>query len=376
MEKESKIGMGQLVAMLLTSRIAVTLTYSPTRHQASHGTDFFLSILVHMLLMAILILPVWWFSHRTQGAGTLDYAYILFRRGGAAVTVLYTIACLYVLILGLLRFNHFVSTTLSPDMPRIALCIVIAATAFIAAFFGLQAIARAALLIAALVVLCVVLIAIALIPEMDTACFPPVLYDGFSPVISGALEELPRTAELAILGMLWPYVKGKPVRGLWIWCILLTAISMVIQVTVVGVLGDFGEMVMYPYYTAITAAQANLLQRLDIVATAIWLAALFIKMALFAVLLLSCIQRLLPGGGSHYAATQSTGQFKRLAAVIGCVAVVVPGILLGNISLQEERSTIWLLSGVLLAVFAVALPLILTLADVIRCRRLKRHAGE
>ena len=175
MEKESKIGMGQLVALLLTSRLAVTLTYSPTRHQASHGTDFFLSILLHMLLMAVLILPVWWFSHRTQGAGTLDYAYILFRRGGAVVTVLYIIACLYVLILGLLRFNHFVSTTLSPDMPRITLCIVIAVTAFVAAFFGLQAIARAALLIAALVVLCVVLIAIAMIPELDASCFPPCL---------------------------------------------------------------------------------------------------------------------------------------------------------------------------------------------------------
>ena len=111
-------------------------------------------------------------------------------------------------------------------------------TAGIAAFYGIQAIARSAAIIAVFVVATILLAALALLPRMELINFPPLLYDGGSPVLAGALEELPRSMELAVLGLLIPYVKGSLIKGSLWWIGIFTAVALVIQATVVGVLGD------------------------------------------------------------------------------------------------------------------------------------------
>lgn len=360
MGKDTQISMSQLVAILLTSRLVVSMAFAPTRHQMSHGTDFLLSEVLHMFLLLALLLPVWWFGKRTNGAGTIDYAYILFGRGGAVAAVLYAVACLYIVALDVLRFRQFVSISLSPDMSGTALCAALVIGAMAAAFYGLQAIARTATLVAFVVVLCIVGVGLALLPDIEWIHFPPLLYDGVEPVIAGAIEELPRTLEIAILGMLLPYTKGSRTKGYIVWTVLLTAVLLVIQATTVGVLGDFSEEILFPYYTAVTAAQVGVLQRMDIVATGIWVAALFLKMAFFCTLYMSCTGRLF-------------GQKSRLlAAAIGGSIMLAAGLWLGNRSLRIEKAAIFWVSSVVLLVFAVALPLFLIFTDMALIRWKKK----
>ena len=46
MNNQQQISAGQLIALLLTSRLAVSLTFAPTIHQQSNGTDFLISLLL------------------------------------------------------------------------------------------------------------------------------------------------------------------------------------------------------------------------------------------------------------------------------------------------------------------------------------------
>ena len=110
-------------------------------------------------------------------------------------------------------------------------------------------------------------------------------------------------------------------------------------------LGDFSGMVLFPYYTAVTAAQVSILQRLDIVAAAVWLAALLIKTAFIGVLYLHCVGRML-------------GDKARLpAAVAGGAAVTVAGFVSGRVyPAAGSAGFIWIVSAVLLGIFAVLLP--------------------
>ena len=82
MTKVSQISPGQLTALLLTGRIAISMSFAPTMHQVSNGTDFFLSALLHGGFILLCILPVLWFGRRSGGAGTLDYAYVLWGKAG------------------------------------------------------------------------------------------------------------------------------------------------------------------------------------------------------------------------------------------------------------------------------------------------------
>ena len=175
MNNQQQISVGQLVAILLTSRLAVAMTFAPTVHQLSHGTDFLLSILLQALLLALLLLPTWWFARRSEGISTLDYAVAVMGKGGGVVAVFYGLACLYIQAADLIRFSRFASSTLSPGMSREVLCIVLMVTAGIAAFYGIQAIARSAAIIAVFVVATILLAAPALLPRMELINFPPLL---------------------------------------------------------------------------------------------------------------------------------------------------------------------------------------------------------
>lgn len=371
MLRTSQISGGQLAALLLVSRLSVAMTYSATRHQLSNGLDFVLSIVLQSVLLLLLFLPLWWFSRRTGGAGTLDYGYLLFGRGGAVLAVMYALICLYVQGVELIRFRYFVATALSPDMPVVILCIVLVLAAYSAALYGIESLGRAAAIAAVLIAAVIAFIAFALMPEMDAAYFPPFLYDGFSPVIAGTLEETPRTVEIAVLGLLLPYCQKKAGRGVVWWCVLLAVVMTVIQLTVVGVLGDFGGMVMFSYYTAITAAQTSIVQRLDILAVTIWIAALFLKLALFGLLFMDCLKRLFRRNRSL-----SETNKKRIYFVVGAALALLPVILFGGTAMQEERSLIWSISSVAIGAAAVLVPLILLLADYCRRRNeaRKEHA--
>lgn len=191
MNNQQQISAGQLVAILLTSRLAVAMTFAPTVHQLSHGTDFLLSILLQALLLALLLLPTWWFARRSEGISTLDYAVAVMGKGGGVVAVFYGLACLYIQAADLIRFSRFASSTLSPGMSREVLCIVLMVTAGIAAFYGIQAIARSAAIIAVFVVATILLAALALLPRMELINFPPLLYDGGSPVLAERSRSCP-----------------------------------------------------------------------------------------------------------------------------------------------------------------------------------------
>ncbi len=360
-----QISTGQFVAVLLTSRLAVSLTFTPTLHQLSHGTDFLLSLLLQGGLLLLLLLPTMWFARRTGGISTLDYGFAAMGRvGGTGLAVFYGLVCLYVQTADLLRFSRFAASTLSPDMSRAVLCIVLMATAGVAAFYGVQAIARSAVVIAFFVVACILLSALALLPRMELINFPPLLYDGVSPVIAGALEELPRSMELAAVGLLIPYVKGSVAKGCLWWCAGFTAVALVIQATVVGVLGDFGTMELYPYYAAVTTAQVSVLQRLDIVATAVWCGALFLKTAFFGMLFVECLQKVI---GLRW---------RPLVAAAGSAAVLTAGLLFGGrLPLQTEQVMLWYSSAVLLGLCAVGIPLLFLCLDARRRKHMPRPQG-
>lgn len=102
------------------------------------------------------------------------------------------------------------------------------------------------------------------------------------------------------------------------WTGALSALLIVMQATVTGVLGDFADEVRFPFYAAVTAADVGFLQRMDIVALAVWMVALFVKMAFYGTLYMSAAQRLF--GDKH----------KPLLGWAGGLAVLAVGLLLAG----------------------------------------------
>ncbi|MCI8554638.1 MAG: GerAB/ArcD/ProY family transporter [Clostridiales bacterium] len=361
MNKNTQISVSQFVCLLLASRLATAMTASPAGGPAGFGSSMLVSMALQIPFLLLLFLPLWWFSRRTGRSGTVDDAYVLLGKpGGAAVAVLYGLLCLMIVHADLLRFQAFVSVALSPDMSRTVLCAALVIGVFFAASCGLQAIARAAG-VAVVVLLAVFLFTFfSLLPDMKGIHFLSPLYDGAYPILEGALYELPRTMELAVVGMLLPYVRGNSSKGYAVWTVVLAAVLILMQATVTGELGDFAAQVRFPYYTAVTAADVGIIQRMDLMVIAVWLMVLFIKMAFYAMLYMSCAQRLF------------SKKRKLLYAFAGGGAVLLSGLLLAGTASRAAQETAFPFYFIITGLFVVALPLLLTLTDLLRERRALR----
>lgn len=361
MNKNTRISVSQLVCLLLVSRMTSAFTASPASGIAAGGSGLLLSALLQAPLLLLLFLPTWWFGRRTNRAGTLDYAYVLFgKKGGGVLAVLYGLLCLLVITGDLLRFQTFVSVALSPDMSRVALAALLTLCVFFAASCGFQAIARAAGVAAVVMTLLLVFVALTLLPEMEAIHFLSPFYEGTESVVRGALMELPRCLEVTVIGLLLPYVNGNAHKGYAVWTGALSALLIVMQATVTGVLGDFADEVRFPFYAAVTAADVGFLQRMDIVALAVWMVALFVKMAFYGTLYMSAAQRLF--GDRH----------KPLLGWAGGLAVLAVGLLLAGPVAKTQPEVAAPVFVLLAAVFAVAVPLILIAADVLQEKRRRR----
>ncbi len=292
MHNVSRISGGQLTALLLASRLSNCLLLTPDSLAGMTLTDRLLSTVLGGVLLFLLFLPTLLTLRRTRRRGLIDSAYRHARWLGRTVCVGYLLLCLFILCLDIVQFFDFAEKSMKAGFSVEALTVAIVAVAFIASFYGIQALGRTATLVAAFAAVCLLVFSAALLPEMRLLHFSPAVGGGFMTVLRRAVLELPRTAEVVAIGMLYPYVGGSRAGAAVGFSALTSLFTALVSVTAMGVLGDFAVQVSYPYYAAVSAVQLGVFQRMDILVTAVWLSTFFVRLTLFCMLFLDVSGRL------------------------------------------------------------------------------------
>ena len=175
MTKVSQISPGQLTALLLTGRIAISM--SLCSHDASSvQRDGLLSVGSAAWRIYSALYPAGAVVRETVGRGRYPRLCLcpVGKGGGTAVASGYALLCLLIQTMDLLRFNQFVSTTLAPGLSRVLLCAALSSRwRSRAAFYGIQAVRPRGLRSSfSPWSFAVVGIALALLPEMEWIHFP------------------------------------------------------------------------------------------------------------------------------------------------------------------------------------------------------------
>lgn len=291
MKPVSKISSGQLVMLLLAGRLSNCLLFSSDSFRQFTLMDCVLSMLLNGVLVLLLLLPTVLVLRKGTN-GTTDTAYALSKPFGAGLTAAYLLLCLFVLGIDIVQFSDFVSKTMKGNFSVFLLTVVFIAACLIAAFYGIQALARASLVVAVFSAVCLIVFTVVLLPEMESIHFPPATGGRWGRVLEKAIADLPRTVEVVAIGLVYPYVKGPALKSCFGFAGATAFFSALAAVTAIGVLGDFSSLTVYPYYAAVTAAQIGVFQRLDILVTAVWLGTFFVRFTLFCMLLQGCARRL------------------------------------------------------------------------------------
>lgn len=286
-----KISSFQLVLLLLGGRLSNCLLVSSDSFRNFTFAECVISEILNGFLLLLLLLPTVTLLKK-HGGSLPELAGRVSKPLGAGLVAAYMILCLFVLAIDIIQFSDFAAKTMRGDFSVLLLTLVFIGLCVLAAFYGVQTLARVATVVAVFSMLCLVVFSFSVIPQMRLVNFPPPVGEGVSRVLNKVVSDLPRTVEIAVIGLLYPHVNGSATKGCVAFTALTSFFSALAGITAVGVLGDYSGMTAYPYYTAIKAAQIGIFQRMDILVTAVWLGTFFIRFTLFSTLLLMCSCRL------------------------------------------------------------------------------------
>ncbi len=315
MKAVSKISRGQLIALLLASRLSNCLLFTSDSFEQFTLTDCLLSMLLDGIFLFLLFVPTLFVLRKGQ-LGTATAAYRISKGFGKTVDGAYMLLSLFILGLDIVQFSDFASKTMKAGFSVPVLTVAFIVACLLASFYGIQALSRSSTVVAVFSILCLAVFVIALIPQMQWVNFPPERSGESSRILTKAIADLPRTAEVTAIGLLYPYVKGSRTGACAGFAGATSFFSAAVSVTAVAVLGDFSSMTFYPYYAAVTAAQVGVFQRLDILVTAVWLGTFFVRFTLFCMLLLDCARRFFSKKAGVPTAVVSFGILTALAFLI------------------------------------------------------------
>ena len=343
MKSYPKISRGQLTALLFAGRLSGCLLLPDDRLSSFSVVDCLLSTALNGVLLFFAFFPTLWLL-KGRDEGIIQRAYAQSPFWGKATDTAYLLLCLFILLVDMVQFSDFALKTMREGFSVWILAAMFVVSCVLASRCGIQAIARAATPVAVFSALCLVVFAVALFPEMKWFHFAPQEIGGIVRACQKAVEDLPRTAEVMAIGLLYPYANHSHTHSC-AWFSGLTALfSALVTVTSIGVLGGFVGMMTYPFYAAVTAAKIGVLQRLDVLVTAVWLSTFFVRFTLFVWLFAERCCSLF-------------GEKKRFSAKV-LITVFMLGVafLLQNSSYNGGWQIVTTTYGGMLAFFCFALP--------------------
>jgi hypothetical protein len=361
MGASSKISTAQLTCLMTLSSVTLMFTCNSSLLGSDHLIDNLLSCALAFLCNFLLALPLLWMVRKQPGTN------VLLRSEQSGRWLLYGTAVFYILYFFLIdlqylsTFQFFLGNVFHPDIPTWILSLLLLIAAVYSAFKGLEAMGRTSVLLLLMVLLGLLVIGVLLFSDFRSQHFTPLLLDGSRQTLLGTAFYGSGSSSIVLFALLYSYTDGKKQLGFFAWNTITYATAAFLLVLIIGTLGDYANLQLFPLYSAATMANLGTFQRMDSLFISIWMVGLFLKLAIDFYGMMLCLQSI-----TH----------KRL----DIIALPSVGLLLCIATILVTGSRFWLnlvLDPLLIApltVFAVAiLPLTAGILSTIRQKRRALH---
>ncbi len=288
----TKISTPQLVCLMAVSSVTLMLTCNTAFLGGGSLTDNFVSCGIALGCNFLLALPVFFLMRRRPDSG------LLLQAESAGRWLLWITACFYILYFLLVdlqylaTFQFFLGNVFHPAAPTWIFSAMIMLAAVYSAMKGLEAMSRSSVVLLVLILLGVSVLGILLLPEVDSQNFMPLFYNGASQTLYGTAFYLSGSSCIATYAVLFSAAGGRRKLGFCVWNIITFASSAFVLFLIIGALGSFANLQLFPLYSAATLAALGTFQRMDSVFLCIWLVGLFLKLAIDLYVVSLCVNRL------------------------------------------------------------------------------------
>lgn len=273
-----RIDTRQLLALLVISRITISLLVNPGLTDPATGQDTWLILLVTSPLIAFGSLgPTLWLLHRSPGEAMPQILERLLGRWPARLLLLWqAIFVLLMLGIDLREVGDFLALSFLPPAAIMVPVLMVTALGTWAALAGVEVIGRFSQITFPLLLLVVMLMFLLVSPEIEWRAFLPLKLQvvGPLPAIRQTIISTVRWEEVLWLGLVASHLSGpqgltRTVAYASFWLGLLWS-SLSVMTT--GLLGPLQTDLFYPYLTMTRLVKVpGLVERLDALVLVVWL---------------------------------------------------------------------------------------------------------
>lgn len=294
MQDNTRISTVQLVCLMTVSSVTLMITCNASLLGGKNLTDNLLSCAIAFLCNFLLVIPTFLLL------GNRGDCALLLQSEAVGKWLLWITAGFYILyflfvdIQYLAAFQFFLGNAFRPAVPTWIFAAMILLAAVYSAIKGLEAMGRTALVILVLFLCGIAVIAALLLSDIETENFMPLFYNGGGQTVSGTAFYLSGSSSIAVYALLFSAAKGRRKLGFCIWNGITYGVAALILFLIIGTLGNYANLQLFPFYSAATLAELGTFQRMDSVFICIWLIGLFLKLAIDLYCIAHCVNQLSP----------------------------------------------------------------------------------
>ena len=278
MIRETKIGSGQLFALLYLCRMLTTVTFSPLLGDGLLNGDFTLNIVFALVFILVLCIPSALFYKRFPECTPVS---VTDKKMSDVISVFYVFLFLFSASVSVSRFFIFLTSVIYPEKEMGLFLVVAVLVCCYCAYLGVEALFRGNVILLCITAFGVAVILYTVAGKIDIYNFEPLLFHPLTGSIKSGFLAAARTVEIPAFLFLAEKTRGK-IKKAFIIAFSVFAVNLFILFFFLnGVSGEFAETQLFPFYSLAVIAKFPFFERLDAVITAVWIFSILIKCSVF-----------------------------------------------------------------------------------------------
>lgn len=280
MQATAKITPFQFYTILFLSRIFSLVTYvSSVRGEISTSGEV-IAVVIMTVVLLVTSIPIFIFIKKDSYSSILTRASCVSNSFMKIVCIVYFLFFIYKGIITSARFELLLGSVMFPEINVLFfVAMLLIASGFITCR-GIEGLGRASVIFLIPVLCALAFVFLSLIKDFDTLNFSAVYSHEYSTIADAAVYSSSRTGELAAIVVLQPFIKDHKAKHLFRWIISISAVIVLTEFMISGVLGGFGENQLFDMYSLSVLADFGFIERMDAIISCIWMICSAVKLSL------------------------------------------------------------------------------------------------
>jgi spore germination protein KB len=296
MESSEKISGSQLCLLIFSFIAPTVILIMPEVLSKISKQDAWITIFPAVLIGSLTMWAMIILSNRYPGLTIIQYSSQIIGKWPAKCLGCYFIYYWFNFdFIALNQHIQFVNTVLFMTTPAIIISLTLALLCGLAAYMGIESIARSSQFISILILTLLIPLLILMLAESDPERLRPVMSQGIVPVLQGTLFPFAYLGQIIILGWLLPYL-NQPKKATKVSFIALLLIAGLLYITVIPLIMIFGPLVEKLSFPVLDVVRyvgiKGIFERLEALGVVIWVMGTFIKVSLIFFLICLSVSHL------------------------------------------------------------------------------------